>query len=171
MKLAKFMALMLATGSALCVSSCGDDDDDDDNNSSKTVDVAEAVTGSYVQDLVYSMAYGGDTLTNDTLTITKVSDNLVNLHFSQYVGMGSGTSQLNVYNVAVSKAADGTYALGVSTDTTAATKAQMTSSKYDVAALSGTVDTETASINFDFLIAAMNATFSNEFENAKKIAE
>lgn len=175
MKLVKFMAMMLAAGSALLLASCGDDDDDDDdnntNNTVATVSAADSVTGSYVQDLVYSMVYGGDTLTNDTLTISKVSSDLVNLHFSKYVGMGSGTSVLNVYNVKVSQASNGTYTLAVSSDSTAATKAQMTSSKYDVTALTGTIDTKTATVNFDFLIAAMNATFSNEFKDAQKIAE
>lgn len=155
---------MLAAVTALFAASCSDDDDDD-------VAVADAVCGSYVQDLVYSMVYGGDTLTNDTLTITKVSNDMVNLHFSQYVGMGSGTSQLNVYNVKVSEGSNGTYTLAVSSDTTAATKAQMTTSKYDVTALSGSVDTKSATVDFDFLIAAMGATFSNKFDNAEKIAE
>lgn len=84
--------------------------------------------------------------------------------------MGGKSSSLNIYNVVVS-GKDGKYTLSTSTDDNAATKAKMTSSAYDVTKLEADVDDKGIGLTFDFVIAAMNATFSNEFRNGVKVSE
>ena len=175
MKIKKVMAFLLAAATVLCAASCNDDDDeeglDEIPKHEKTVTPADAVVGSYVDSLSYTVGtMSSGTIQNDTLTISKVDgkDNLVNLHFSQYMGMGGKSSSLNIYNVVVS-GKDGKYTLSASKVENAATKAKMTSSAYDVTKLEADVDDNGIGLTFDFVIAAMNATFSNEFKNGVKV--
>lgn len=172
MKLRKALAFLLASVTTLCVASCdGDDDDDDAPITVVKTSAADAVVGMYVDSLSYTVGTMSDgVIQNDTLTICKVSDNMVDLHFSQYMGMGGSSSSLNVYNVVVTEK-DGSYTLSVSEDEDAATKAKMTSSAYNVTKLDGVVGKESVSLDFDFLIAAMNATFSNSFKNGEKVSK
>ncbi len=182
MKLRKPMAFMLAATAALSVASCSDDDDDDDvvlpekterNDDVKTTSAADAIAGYYVDSLSYTVGtMSSGTIQNDTLTISKVEgkDNMVDLHFSQYMGMGGKSSSLNIYNVVVTEK-DGKYTLSVSDDSNAATKAKMTSSSYEVSKIEATVSDKDISLDFDFVIAAMNATFSNEFKNGVKVSK
>lgn len=177
MKIKKVMAFLLAAATVLCAASCNDDDDeeglDEIPKHEKTVTPADAVVGSYVDSLSYTVGtMSSGTIQNDTLTISKVEgkDNMVDLHFSQYMGMGGKSSSLNIYNVVVTEK-DGKYTLSVSDDSNAATKAKMTSSSYEVSKIEATVSDKDISLDFDFVIAAMNATFSNEFKNGVKVSK
>ncbi len=177
MKIKKVMAFLLAAATVLCAASCNDDEDeeglDEIPRHEKTVTPADAVVGSYVDSLSYTVGtMSSGTIQNDTLTISKVEgkDNMVDLHFSQYMGMGGKSSSLNIYNVVVTEK-DGKYTLSVSDDSNAATKAKMTSSSYEVSKIEATVSDKDISLDFDFVIAAMNATFSNEFKNGVKVSK
>ena len=179
MKLRKPMAFMLAATAALSVASCSDDDDvvlpekTERNDDVKTTSAADAIAGCYVDSLSYTVGtMSSGTIQNDTLTISKVEgkDNMVDLHFSQYMGMGGKSTSLNIYNVVVTEK-DGKYTLSVSDDSNAATKAKMTSSSYEVSKIEATVSDKDISLDFDFVIAAMNATFSNEFKNGVKVSK
>ncbi|MBO4332305.1 MAG: hypothetical protein J5875_03990 [Paludibacteraceae bacterium] len=177
MKIKKVMAFLLAAATVLCAASCNDDDDeeglDEIPKHEKTVTPADAIAGCYVDSLSYTVGtMSSGTIQNDTLTISKVEgkDNMVDLHFSQYMGMGGKSSSLNIYNVVVTEK-DGKYTLSVSDDSNAATKAKMTSSSYEVSKIEATVSDKDISLDFDFVIAAMNATFSNEFKNGVKVSK
>lgn len=166
----------MTTLSLMAMASCNDDDDDDITPTpvvpTETVESpAEAIVGSYVDSLSYTVGtMSSGTIQNDTLIISKVEgkDDLVNLHFLKYMGMNGKSSELYIYNVSVSGNKDN-YTLNANSDQDGATKAQMTSSKYDVTKIEGKVSKESISLNFDFLIAAMNATFSNEYKNGQKL--
>lgn len=165
MKQIKFIAFSMAAASILAMASCNNDDDDVNPSPS------DAIVGSYVDSLSYSVGtMSNGTIQNDTLVISKVAgkDNMVDLHFLKYMGMGGKSSELYIYNVVVTES-NGSYALGISSDEGAVTKAKMTSSSYDVTKVDGQVNNDNIALKFDFLIAAMNATFSNEYNNGKKI--
>lgn len=174
MKRKKFLAFSMAALSLMA--SCSDDDNDDEVPSpvvpAVTVEsLADAIAGSYIDSLSYTVGtMSNGTIQNDTLIVSKVDgkDDLVNLHFLKYMGMGNKSSELYIYNVSVS-GSEGNYTLSVNSDQEAPTKAQMTGSKYDVTKIEGEVSKDQISLNFDFLIAAMNATFSNEYKNGKKL--